>query len=350
MPAISAAEAISPAIQRTRTFLFRPFRLSTYLKLCLVALLAEGSSGGNFNSSFPKGHHASHASQLHAFPHFAFTPEHIAAACAILLLLLLVGLFISWLITRLRFAWFHCLIHNIREIRPGWHLYREPATRFFWFNVVVGLCFLVLMVLLALPFAAGFLGLFHGIRAGGHPSIGAIFALLLPLIPIILLIVILAIAVKIVLLDLMLPHFALENASAGQAWSAVWARIRHEMGGFFVYALLRVLLPIVAGIGMFIVLLIPGIVFVLAIVAVEVGIHAAFGHGALGIFLAVLAGCIAVVVGLLAFVAVYGPLQTAVREYSLVFYGGRYRPLGEALYPPPPPLPPTAPMPAPATT
>ena len=28
---ISAADAISPAIQRTRTFLFRPFRLGTYL-------------------------------------------------------------------------------------------------------------------------------------------------------------------------------------------------------------------------------------------------------------------------------------------------------------------------------
>ena len=262
------------------------------------------------------------------------------------LLLLLVGLFISYLITRLRFAWFHCLIHNMREIRPGWHLYREPATRFFWFNVVVGLCFLVLIVLLALPFAAGFLGLFHSMRAGGHPNIGAIFALLLPLIPIILLIVILAVAAKIVLLDFMLPHFALENATAGQAWSAAWARIRYEKGAFFVYALLRVILPIVAGIGIFIVLLIPGIVCVLAVVAMEAGLHLALGHGALALFLEVSVGCIAAAIGLLVFVAVYGPLQTAVREYALIFYGGRYRPLGDTLYPPPPP---PAAIPAPVT-
>lgn len=352
MPAISAAEAISPAIQRTRTFLFRPFRLSTYLKLCLVAMLAEGSSGGsgNFhlpgNTHMPSGH--PRVQTWSSLPHFAFTPEWVAAACAIVLLLLVVGLFISWLITRLRFAWFHCLIHNTQFIRPGWHLYRTQATRFFWFNVVVGLCFLVLIAALAIPFAAGFIGLFHGMRAGGHPNFGAIFALLLPLIPIILLIVIVAVAVHIVVNDLMLPHFALDNATAGSAWGAVWSRIRLEKGGFFVYALLRVVLPIVAGIGIFIVLLIPGIVFVLAIVAVEVGLHAALGHAALGILLEVTAGVIAGIIGLLAFVAVCGPMYTAIREYALIFYGGRYQRLGEIMYPPPPPLPPAAPMPAPA--
>lgn len=348
MPAISAAEAISPAIQRTKTFLFRPFRLSTYLKLCLVALLTEGSSGGNFNFHFPGGGHwPGHHSGSYAYaPHipFVFTPERVAAAIAIVALILVVALVISWLITRLRFAWFHCLIHNIREIGPGWHIYRAQATRFFWFTVVVGLCFLALVAIVALPFAAGFIGLFQGMRAGGHPNIGALFALLLPLIPVILLIVLLAIAVHIVLQDLMLPHFALENATAGQAWSAAWARIRQEKGAFLLYALLRVFLPIAAGIGIFIVLLIPGILCALAVAAMEVGLHAALGSGPLGLFVEITAGCIAVIVGLVVFIAVYGPLYTAVRQYALIFYGGRYRPLGDTLYPPPPP----AAIPAPA--
>ena len=338
MPAISAADAISPAIDRTRNFLFRPFSLGTYLKLCLVALLTEGSSGGSGNFHLPGGGHMPrHHSGFYAAPHvpFTFTPERIVVACAIIALILVIALFLSWLITRLRFAWFHCLITNTREIGPGWHLYREPATRFFWFSVVVGLCFLVLIALLAIPFAAGFLGLFHGMRAGGHPNIGAIFALLIPLIPILLLIVILAMAIEIVLRDLMLPHFALDNATAGQAWSAAWSRIRQEKGGFFVYALLRVLLPIVAAIGIFIVLLIPGILCALVVVAIEAGLHAAFGHAALGIFLEVSVGVVAFTVGVLIFIAVFGPLKTAVREYALIFYGNRYRRLGDILYPPP---------------
>jgi hypothetical protein len=347
MPAISAADAISPAIHRTRAFLFRPFSLGTYLKLCLVALLTEGASGGGGNFRLPHSgsvNRHSHIQTYSAFPHFAFTPERIAAALAIIALLIVVGLFISWLITRLRFAYFHCLITNTRLIRTGWHLYREQATRFFWLNVIVGLCFFALMAVLVFPFAAGFIGLFHGMRAGGHPNIGAIFALLLPLIPIIILIVLLAIAVNIILRDFMLPHFALENATAGQAWSAAWARIRFEKGSFFVYALLRVPLPIVATIGIVIVLLIPAILCILAIVAIEVGLHAALGHAAPGIFLEVSVGVVAFVVAMLVFIAAFGPLKTAVREYALIFYGGRYRPLGDILYPPSPP----ATIPAPA--
>ncbi len=49
MQGLSAADAITPAIYRTRNYLFRPFELGTYLKLCLVAVITEGL-GGNFNS------------------------------------------------------------------------------------------------------------------------------------------------------------------------------------------------------------------------------------------------------------------------------------------------------------
>lgn len=337
MFAISAADAISPAIQRTRTFLFRPFRLGTYLKLCLVALITEGL-GGNSHFSIPSGHSSRHGSNL--YPSFTFTPERIAEIVAASVGLILLSCFLYYLITRLRFAFFHCLIHNIKQIRPGWHLYRTQATRFFWLNVVVGFCFLLLLALIALPFAAGFLGLFRNVQAGGHPSFAAIFALVLPLIPIIFLIILVAIATDIILRDLMLPHYALENATAGQAWAAVWARIKAEKGSFFAYALLRIILPIIALIGLFIVLIIPGIIFVVVVAAVEVGIHAAFSGATgaaamIGMFLQVLAGVIAFGIALFVWIAVGGPLSTAVRQYALLFYGGRYQPLGNILWPPP---------------
>jgi hypothetical protein len=340
---ISAADAISPAIQRTRTFLFRPFRLGTYLKLCLVALITEGLGGsGNFN---PGHHYTNHKTTVSSFAPFAFTPERIAEAVFAFLLVMLLCFWLFYLITRLRFAFFHCLIHNIKEIRPGWHIYREPATRFFWLNVVVGLCFLLLLAVIAIPFIAGFLGLFHNIAAGGHPDLGAILALALPLIPIILILVLGGIAVDVILRDLMLPHYALENATAGQAWSAVWARIRAQKGSFVGYAVLRVLLPIVALIGLFIVLILPAIIFVVIIAAVEVAIHVAFSGAAgstamIGIFLQVLVGVIAFAMALLGWIAVGGPLSTAIRQYALVFYGTRYQALGNILFPPPPVAPP----------
>jgi carbon starvation protein CstA len=44
----------------------------------------------------------------------------------------------------------------------------------------------------------------------------------------------------------------------------------------------------------------------------------------IGIFLQVLAGVIAFAVALFVWIAVGGPLSTAVRQYALLFYGGRY--------------------------
>ncbi len=63
----------------------------------------------------------------------------------------------------------------------------------------------------------------------------------------------------LVLRDFMLPHFALEDATAGEAWTQVWARISAEKRQFFVYALLRVVLPTTAMIAVFILLMIPGL-------------------------------------------------------------------------------------------
>ena len=139
MYAISAADAISPAVQRTRNFLFRPFRLGTFLKLCLVALITEGF-GSNFNSSWNRHHETSHHGAVASQP-VHFTPEMVAAIVAASVLVILLGLLICYLVTRLRFAFFHCLIHDTKELRPGWRLYRSQALRFFWMNVVVGICF-----------------------------------------------------------------------------------------------------------------------------------------------------------------------------------------------------------------
>ena len=41
---------------------------------------------------------------------------------------------------------------------------------------------------------------------------------------------------------------------------------------------------------------------------------------------------------LLAGICLGGPLSTGIREYALIFYGGRYKALGDILYPMPAPV------------
>jgi hypothetical protein len=343
MLAISAADAITLALERTRQFLFSPFRWRTYLKLGLVAILTEGL-GGNFHGSKQGGFKPGQAPNFHApgnFPDLgAHIPQLIAIVAVVALIIIVVSFVIAYLITRLRFAYFHCLIHNITEIRPGWRLYREPATRFFWLSVVVGFSFLLMMILSALPFISGFVNLYHQSRAMGHPDYAVLISLILALVPVILLLVLIAYLIHIVLRDWMLPHYALEDASALEAWLDVWDRITAEKGQFALYALLRLLLPMVAAIGLFIVLLLPGLLLAGSVAGLEFMIHSAFANATggilpVGIFLMAIVGLVGFVIAALAAICIGGPLSTAVREYAISFYAGRYQKLGDILYPPP---------------
>lgn len=339
MRAFSAADAISPAINRTRDFLFAPpFRWTTFLKLCLVAAITEGI-GTNLQSNANKSHPTASPGDVI----FHFTPVMIAATIAISLLLIFVALVIAYLITRLRFAYFHCLVTNNRLIRPGWELYRRTANRFFQMNVVVGLCFLLMAGLMVSPFIPGFVRFFQGMQASGKPDIGLLLSLALPLIPIFLLIVVVAILLDIVLRDWMLPHYALDDATAGQAWAAVWERVTAEKGAFVAYAVLRIILPIIAFIGLFLILLIPSLVLLGSVGAAEYAIHTAFANAsgavaAIGILLEVFIGAIALGFAIVIGISIGGPVSTAVREYALVFYGSRYEKLGNMLFPSAPPI------------
>ena len=334
MVALSAADAISPALQRTRDFLFRPFRLGTYLKLCLVAMVTEGL-GGNFHG--PGGHaerHGLHSGELITTPHREIVALVVVAAVAAVL----VGLLVLYLVTRLRFAYFHCLIHGTKQIATGWREYGAQAGRFFWLNVGVGIGFVLAAAVVAVPFAAGAWRLIRETREGMQPDVRSILALVLPLIPLFLLFIVAGIAADVVLRDLMLPHYALENATAGEAWRAVWARFRAEKGAFVLYAVVRVILPVAAMIAIGAVLFLPVLVTAGTVAVVEIAIRAAFagatgGAAAMAIFFEALIGLAAFGLGALVAIAVSGPISTAIREYALLFYGGRYARLGEMLAP-----------------
>jgi hypothetical protein len=336
MRAISAADAVSLAVQRTREFLFRPFTWGTYLKLGLVAIITEGL-GSNFNSSSHKNVQSGHGPTINS--PLDIPPAWIAAAIAAVVLAIIISFLVFYLVTRLRFAYFHCLVHNTREIRPGWFLYRDKAMRFFWLNLAVGFSFLLVVGLVAIPFVSGFWRLFQDYHQGGHLDVALLLSLVLPLIPIILLIALVAMLADLILRDGMLPHFALDDASAGEAWFQVWSRIKAEKKQFIAFALLRIVLPIIAAIGLFILLAIPGLILAGSVAAVEFGIHSTFadatGSSALvGKLLEVFFGVLAFGFALLAGICLGGPVSTAIREYALVFYGGRYKELGDRLYPP----------------
>jgi hypothetical protein len=339
MNALSAADAISPAIERTKRYLFRPFQWGPYLKICTVALFTEGFSS-NFRSSVPGGG-SSHANATsHALP--ALTPFMIAEIVAAILLALVLAFFLFYLVTRLRFALFHCLIHQTKEIKPGWRLYREQANRFFKLNIIVGLVLIGCAAVIALPFVFKFMALLRAAGPGRHMNVFALISLIFPLILVVLVLVLLAFATDIILRDFMLPHFALENASAQTAWHSVRSRLAAERGSFFFFALLRLLLPTVAFMALLIALAVPGLIVFGILGLTFAAFHGMATDGAgvfalLGTFFEICIGIIAFGVAIFAAICLGGPLSVALRNYALLFYGGRYQTLGDILYPPQPP-------------
>jgi hypothetical protein len=265
-------------------------------------------------------------------------PGMIAALIACAILLVVLGVVLLYVIVRLRFALFHSLVHRSRELAPGWHLYREQAMRFFLLSIVVAVGFLAVAAVALAPFVPGFVRVFRESQAAGHLVIGDFLPLALQLGPVILLLMLAGVAVDVVMRDFILPHMALENATAGEAWSAVLERVAEEKGSFFLYAVLRVMLPFAATIALTIVLMIPAILLfgipgVLFALVHAMQVHSTGAAWLLAVLLEVALGILMVAIGVLMAICFGGPVSMAIRNYALVFYGGRYELLRNLLAP-----------------
>jgi len=271
--------------------------------------------------------------------------EVIAAIVAAVALCFVIGIFVFYLITRLRFAFFHCVVHKTKVIRQPWALYRVQAMRLFKASLVVWLCYLAILLMVLLPFLVAFFEVIKTATSGGQFEIGKFVLTLLPFIAVMIVLSLAAYLIDVVLHDFILPHMALEDSSFGGAWAAVRLRIGAEKGSFIFYFFLRAILPAVAMIAVLIVAAIPLLIVFGILGLAGMGFHAALasGTGLIAFFriaIEIMFGVIGAGLGLLVAFSLGGPVATWIRNYALLFYGGRYAALGEILSPNPPPQPP----------
>lgn len=352
MITLSAAQAISPAIERTKQFLFQPFRVGRFLKLTLVALVTEGGMAScNFGNHMPS---ADTPGLNHPLPfHLPQMPTPalavvIGVLIAIAVIVIPIILLISYLLIRLRFSFFDCVLRQQPFIAPAWRLYHRQALRYLGLSVCIGVAFWAVLSAAAYAIYQHFRPLFQSLGSAHKPT----FVDFLPVIGVGLLVLLLvgiaAFFIETALRYFVLPHMALEDASIQDALTDVWAAIEAEPWQFVFFLLLRFLLTVAASIIAVVALMIPfmvlggiGLVLVLLLKAASSGLAVLFGVPA-----AILLGGLF----LLALIGVSGTIGTFRRNYALLFYGGRYPPLGNILQPPIPPPAPWVPAPAPPAT
>lgn len=324
MRPLSATECISPAIQRAKDLLVRPFRLATYLKLCALAFFAEIGSG-SCNLSSPGNNHGAHS----------LPPGLVAFVVAFAVIFGLIGL-VVWLVlmyvsSRLQLVLVEVVATRQQYISPFWHRQGPATWRWLGVKVLFFLGLLAMISILGLPF------LYYAIRhrifsgAGGAPIVW-----ILLLIPVVLALLLVMVVVYGVLRGLALPSIALEGVPASEAIRRARAIVDAEPGQVALFLLLQVLLTVGIGLGAEILLFFALLLSLIPFGIVGGGAWLALHHaGAAGmaalIGLAVTGGLVFVCWALCLVVAVLGPVYVFSQAYSLYFLGGRYPLLGNLL-------------------
>jgi len=333
MRVLSATEAITPAIDRTKALL-QPFALGRWLKLGLVALIAEMS--GQF--AFPPvgGSQPRH--------HFDMPLSGAAGGAAILAIALIVvlGLIVSlvlfYLGSRMQLVLMDLVATRTTLVAPAWH--RTASRTWRW----IGLKVVFFIAACAVIGALGAVSIIFFIRlmpAGNHqPPSAASFALIFVTVFLAVLVVVL---VFLFLRDFVLPFILFDDARLGDALHNAVYIARREPGSVVFYFFMKFVLMIAAGIAGEICLALAVLAFGIPTGAIGAALwfllrqSGPLAHALMYISFALL-GVVFLTALVCAILCIASVVLIFYQSYALYFLGGRYPQLGNLLEPPPPPV------------
>lgn len=335
MKVLSASEAVWPALQRTYAYLFRARKLETYLKLATIATISEGFL---VSFRFVVWQAVPVDPDWRATGRFLIEPAFLPVTILGALAVFVSGVYCLLLVTRVRFGLVHCLIHQTSELRPAMKLYEVEAERFFSASMGVWLALMVCAVLSLVLFVVAGYGVVATPTAEGKFDLGHFFILFVPCFLVFLALLLAVCAAQIVLNDFVLPHMAIESVPFKKAWQAARERMRTNRETFLSYFILRLAMPLIAGVVLASVAWLAGAA-VFGLLGMSVAGFTAMLDGTNDARAYVLISVQAVFLllgaaaGVVLTVSSSGPLGVFMRSYALFFYGGHYKALGNLLDP-----------------
>jgi len=158
-PYVSVVDPISPAIERVRTILFRPFDLGKWFIIGFCSWLAQlGSRGGGGGGGGNGAQYNVQGEDVRR--EFDQARDYVVnnldwiipVGITIIAIFVAVWLVLLWLSSRGRFMFLHCVAQNKAEVTNPWHRFRDHANSLFAFRAVVGLLTILAAIL---PFVLG---------------------------------------------------------------------------------------------------------------------------------------------------------------------------------------------------
>jgi hypothetical protein len=353
---LSAIDAVTPAIERAKQQLFKPFRFWHWARLAFIAInmgeFAGGGGGGGGRIPIPESSKSKEFSLLAVpGPTWDRIVEYlpwIILGVGVILALVLVWMFIA---SVFRFVLFDSVLHNRCQIRAGWRRWQEQGYSYFLWSVCLGLS-----MLMAIAVAIGG-PILLAWRAGvfREPKAHLLLLILGGLTLLFLLVVLIATGAVIGLLakDFAIPVMALENVGIRDAWRRLLPLLASQKLSYTGYVLMKIVLAVGSAIifGIInliavIILLIPLGIGGVAVYLIAKGAGVSWNLATMSIVAVLAIGAFLLLLTVAAFIAV--PAMVFFQSYAMYFFGSRYAALGTLVFPPPPsPLEPSAPEPVP---
>jgi len=245
---ISVIDPISPAIERVKTILFRPFDLGRWLVIGLCAWLAHlgqgGGGGGGPNFNFPR-HRESHqyVSDVEAAKDFILGNLYWLAplVLAVVAVSIVLWLVFIWLSSRGKFMFLHCVAQNKAEVKIPWTKFRSHANSLFLFRIVL---FFVGLVVIGLPIILAVLSIVLMVGTAG--IVGLVLGISALIAGILAAVIVLALIQKFTT-DFVVPIMFLRTASCTAAWREFLTLLSANKARFAIYILFQIVIAIAVG-------------------------------------------------------------------------------------------------------
>jgi len=243
-PSISVIDPIGPTFERVKLLLFKPFDLGKWFTIgfcAWLAYLAQGGSGGGPNFHVPTKH--DHAGFQHAKDFFIDNLSWLIPTAIIgVTLMIVIWLVITWLSSRGKFMFLHCVATNKAEVKIPWTKFRQHANSLFLFRIVLSIIgFLVTALFCLIAFF-----LVIALKTNGSFNVAPVIGLGLIALVFIPIFIVFLLVHKFTT-DFVVPIMFLQTTSCTAAWRKFWALLSTNKGRFTLYILFQIVIAIAIG-------------------------------------------------------------------------------------------------------
>jgi len=247
---VSVIDPISPAIERAKIMLFRPFDLKRWFVIGFCAWLAYlgsgggGGGGGNLNVGDHRGDFEMREA-LNEAKEFVLGNLHWIIPVAIIAVVIGITLWLvfTWLNSRGKFMFLHCVAENKAEVVNPWGKFKKHADNLFLFRIVLWLISLMVVGLPAIGMV--FLIIMAASKTG-------LYAISIPGI-VILGLIIFAISIALFLvkkftMDFVVPIMFLRTVSCVAGWREFMTILSANKLRFALYLLFQIVIKVALGV------------------------------------------------------------------------------------------------------